>query len=65
MPSHSGLTIQLLLFPNSLDEDGPRRKVDKDRLPSVSVTDDIFAVRRAFEQAERMGQRSVQEGKEK
>lgn len=51
----AGLTLQLLIAPDSLAEDdkGPR----PERLPSVSLTDDIFSVRRAFQEAEEMGRR--------
>ncbi len=54
------MTIQLLLFPE-LDNDGaPRRQQEPaDKLPDVSVTDDIFAIRRAFQEAEKQGAKSV------
>ena len=31
----------------------------KEKLPDVNVTDDIFAIRRAFEEAERLGKREA------
>lgn len=61
-PCIAGLMLQLILFPDSLDESrtaAPKPAVEK--LPDVSVTDDIFAIRRAFKEAERQGQRSAAE----
>lgn len=50
----SALTLQLALYPDSLKEEG--RVVSKDEpLPRVSLTDDIFAIRKAFELADRQG----------
>ena len=55
----SGLTLQMLLYPDSLKEE--RRTVSKEeRLPSVNVADDIGALRRAFAEAERQGIRDAQ-----
>lgn len=50
-----------MLFPNSLDDSGaPRRRPSpEEKLPDVNVTDDIFAIRRAFAEAERQGARSA------
>ncbi|EFN54291.1 expressed protein [Chlorella variabilis] len=55
----AGLTIQLLLFPESGREEGGTGK-RAPQLPKVSVTDDVFALRRAFQEAERMGQQQAQ-----
>jgi hypothetical protein len=50
----SALTIQLIMFPDSLKDEG--RVVSKDEpLPRVALTDDIFAIRKAFELADRQG----------
>jgi len=50
----SALTLQLIMFPDSLEEEG--RVVSKDEpLPRVALTDDIFAIRKAFELADRQG----------
>ena len=55
----AGLTLQLLLFPEmdrqSRGSAGPR----KPNLPKVSVTDNVFELRRAFKEAEHMGQQQA------
>lgn len=50
------LGVQLLLFPDSLLPEEARKKRKEDVLPKVSVTDNYFAVKKAFEIAERQGQ---------
>lgn len=51
----AGLALQLLFFPDSLKQDGvPRKKAPS--LPKVSVTDSVFEMRKAFQEAERLGQ---------
>lgn len=55
----TGLTVQLLLFPESGGEDSSSRPRAAP-LPKVSSTDDVFALRRAFQEAERMGQQEAQ-----
>ena len=45
-----------------MDTGPARRKAPVEKLPDVSVTDDIFAIRRAFQEAERQGSRSVDLG---
>ena len=54
-----GLGMQLLLFgPESL-KNNSAPKPQAELLPKVSVTDDIFELRRAFEEAERMGKKQA------
>ena len=54
----TGLTIQLLLDPEyGREQAGSNKQAPK--LPKVSVTDDVFALRRAFQEAERMGQQQA------
>lgn len=57
---HAGLTIQLLINPDAEDVGWAARPAapPKEQLPDVNVTDDIFAIRRAFEEAERLGTRA-------
>lgn len=56
----TALSVQLLLFPDSLASTrAPNPKAE--RLPSVSVTDNIFDLRRAFEEAEAQGRRQAEE----
>lgn len=51
----AGLGIQLLLFPDSLSQQGSgKRKAAA--LPRLSVTASVLDTRRAFAEAERMGQ---------
>lgn len=54
------LGIQVAIDPESVRDDGLQRRRQEERLPSVKATDDIFAIRRAFQEAEQMGKRSVQ-----
>lgn len=53
----AGLTIQLLLFPETRREEARPRA--RPQLPKLSVTDDVSSLRRAFEEAERMGQQQA------
>lgn len=55
----AGLSIQLLLFGDS-DARGSSSRSKAAALPKVSVTDDVFALRRAFEEAERMGKQQAE-----
>ncbi|PSC73526.1 hypothetical protein C2E20_3519 [Micractinium conductrix] len=55
----AGLTIQLLLFPESAQEGGPRKR-RADPLPKLNVTDNIYDLRRAFAEAERMGKQQAE-----
>lgn len=60
----AALAIQLLIDPDGVDrglQNGSGEK--KEKLPSVKVTDDIMAIRRAFKQAEDMGKRGIDENK--
>ena len=61
------LGVQLVVAPDSLGGDGPRRRDTSQRLPKVKVTDDIFSIRRAFKEAEEMGRRASEKdgGKER
>lgn len=54
-PSPAGLGVQVLLFPDSVaGAGGTKRKAAA--LPRVSVTDSVLDMRRAFAEAERLGQ---------
>ena len=55
----AGLTIQLALFPDSLNQDARPPSKPEERLPRVNVTDDLYSLRRAFEEAEKQGVRAA------
>lgn len=57
----SALSVKALLSPESLLDDGPAPP-PRPTGPDVSVTDDIFAVRRAFAAAEREAKKQQQGG---
>lgn len=50
--------MQLLLFPES-GTDGAAARPRTPRLPRVSLTDDLSDLRRAFDEAERMGKQQA------
>lgn len=54
-PPPAGLGIQLLLSPDSLDRQGSAKRKGP-ALPRLSVTDSVLDTRRAFAEAERLGQ---------
>ena len=55
----AALSVKALLYPESLLDDGPAPP-PRSTGPDVSVTDDIFAVRRAFAAAEREAKKQQQ-----
>lgn len=60
LPVSAGLSIQLLLFGDSDAGSSSSRGSKAAVLPKVSVTDDVFALRRAFQEAERLGKQQAE-----
>ena len=56
-PVCAGLSVQLLIFPDSLKKEEERARVatGEPQLPKVSLTSNPEEVRRAFDAAERIG----------
>ena len=60
LPLHpAGLTLQLLLFPEMKRQSRGSAAPRKPNLPKVSITDNVFELRRAFKEAEHMGQQQA------
>lgn len=54
----AALAVQLVVDPEGVDKgfEGERVREKKERLPKVKISDDIGSLRRAFKEAERMGE---------
>lgn len=60
----AALGVQMIVDPEAVRAaEGGRRRSPSEQLPKVKLTDDIFAIRRAFKEAEEMGKRSVERAK--
>jgi hypothetical protein len=57
------LGVALIVAPEWVQMQEGRRVQPGERLPKVKVTDDIFAIRRAFKEAEELGKRSAEKNK--
>lgn len=55
----AALGVQLLVAPDSVSGGGRRRRGQEERLPDVKITDDLFAIRQAFKEADEMGRRQA------
>ena len=60
----AALGVQLVVDPDGVSSPGGRRRGGEERLPDVKITDDLFAIRQAFKQAEEMGRRRAEKEKE-
>jgi len=60
----AALGVQLIVDPEGVSSSGGRRRGQEDRLPDVKITDDLFAIRRAFKEAEEMGRRRAAKDKD-
>jgi hypothetical protein len=55
----AALGVQLIIDPDSVQDSGGRLRKPEESIPKVKATDDIVAIRRAFQQAEQMGKRAA------
>lgn len=59
----AALAIQLVVDPDGVDRGLDQPKPKRDILPKVKVTDDLGSIKRAFKEAERMGQNDRKKSK--
>lgn len=61
----AALGVALVVAPEWVESSEQQKKSTAERLPKVSVTDDIMSIRRAFREAEQMGKKTAKkEGEE-